>query len=70
MITLPSSAPADILASTGTIFNDLWPVIALAIGVPLAFYIIGIIIRLVSKKGIQEEISSQHIFYDDNDDLN
>jgi hypothetical protein len=47
-ITLPSTAPADVLASTGTIFTDLWVLLALAIGLPLAFFIINLIVDIVS----------------------
>ena len=37
------------LASVGAVFTDLWVIIALAIGVPLAFYIIRRVIALVPK---------------------
>lgn len=49
VITLPSTAGADLLADAGTLVTDLWVLIALAVGVPLAFYIIRKIIALMPK---------------------
>lgn len=40
MITLPENAVSDLTAQVGTIFSDLWVVIALVVGIPLAFYLI------------------------------
>jgi hypothetical protein len=54
MITLPSSAPTDIFASTGSIFNDLWGLIAIAVGIPLAFFVIDIIIGVIFPKHTQQ----------------
>lgn len=48
MIELPATAVADLTAQIGTIFTDLWFVIALIIGLPLAFYFIKKIIGLFS----------------------
>ena len=48
-ITIPSGAQTDLLASAGTLVTDLWLIIALAIGVPLAFYIIRQVIGLAPK---------------------
>ena len=45
-ITVPASATEDLLAFAGGLTTDLWELIALAIGVPLAFYIIARIIGL------------------------
>ena len=47
MITLPVDAVEVLLAHVGTLFTDLWALIALAIGIPLAFYIIGKVVSLV-----------------------
>ena len=47
MITLPVDAVDTLLGHVGVLFTDLWPLIALAIGVPLAFYVIGKIVSLV-----------------------
>lgn len=54
-ITVASASSTDIFASTGTITTDIWIIIAMAIGMPLAFYIISQIVALtpsakVSKK--------------------
>lgn len=50
MITLPDGAITDITASIGTIMGDLWAVIALVIGIPLAFYVIKKLISLAPKR--------------------
>jgi len=47
MITLPAEAVSQLTAYIGTLFSDLWVLIALAIGIPLAFYVIGKVISLV-----------------------
>lgn len=49
IITLPSGAETSMLASVGTLTTDLWVIIALAIGIPLAFYVIRQVIGLVPK---------------------
>jgi hypothetical protein len=41
----------DMTAYVGTLFSDAWLVIALAVGVPLAFYVIRKVIGLVPKGG-------------------
>lgn len=38
---------ADITAYAGNLFTDLWVVIALVIGIPLAFYVIRKVVSLV-----------------------
>ncbi len=48
-ITLPTSAPTDVFAAVGTLTTDLWVIIAVAIGVPLAFYVIRQVIGLMPK---------------------
>lgn len=47
LITLPTDAVADLTAYAGTLFTDLWLIIALVIGIPLAFYVIRKVIALV-----------------------
>ena len=42
-----SIAVGDLTAYVGYLFTDLWVVIALVIGIPLAFYVIRKIISLV-----------------------
>ena len=49
LISMPSSTASDVLASSSTLVTDLWVLIAIAIGVPLAFYIIRQVIGLVPK---------------------
>jgi len=49
VVTLPVDATAQLLGQTGELFTDLFPIIALAIGVPLAFFIIRRAIALVPK---------------------
>lgn len=46
-LTLPTGAITELLGYVGGLFTDLWAIIALAIGVPLAFYIIGKVVSLV-----------------------
>lgn len=47
IITLGATAVADVVEFAGQMFTDLWGLIALAIGIPLAFYVIGRVISLV-----------------------
>jgi hypothetical protein len=49
IITLPGGALDDVFASIGTLTTDLWVLIAVAIGVPLAFYVIRQVIGLLPK---------------------
>jgi len=46
IITIPASGTSDLLAYTGELFTDTWQLVALAIGIPLAFYIISRVIGL------------------------
>lgn len=46
LITLPTDAVATLTANIGTLTTDLFPVIALAIGLPLAFWAVSRIIGL------------------------
>jgi hypothetical protein len=48
-ITLPMASSSDLVAAAGTLFNDLWPILVLAIGIPLAFYLLRNIIGLAPK---------------------
>jgi hypothetical protein len=50
ILTFTSGATADIWAYPTQIFTDVWIVIALAVGVPLAFYVIRKIITLVRSR--------------------
>jgi hypothetical protein len=49
IVTLPTASSTDLLANVGVLFTDLWVMIALAVGIPLAFYIIKRVIALVPK---------------------
>ena len=47
ILSVVSGGAGDILAFTGYLFTDLWVVIALVIGIPLAFYVIRKVIGMV-----------------------
>lgn len=49
IVSVPAGAVNDLMANTGQLFGDLWLVITLAVGLPLAFYIIKKVISLVPK---------------------
>jgi len=49
LVTLPATAVASTTEYISTFVTDLWVVIALAIGVPLSFYVIKKIIAFVPK---------------------
>jgi hypothetical protein len=48
IISLPESAGTDLFATIGNITSGIWVLISLAIGIPLAFYLIDLIISLLS----------------------
>jgi hypothetical protein len=47
LFTLPAGALASTTAYIGEVSGDIWPYIALAIGLPLAFYFIRKVISMV-----------------------
>jgi len=49
MFTIPTDGLTDITSYLTTLVGDLWALIALVIGVPLAFYIINKVISTVRK---------------------
>ena len=49
-VDVPLTAVADLTGYAGTLFTDLWVVIALAVGIPLAFYVIRKVIGLMPKR--------------------
>lgn len=49
MFTIPADGLTDITAYLTTLVTDLWPLIALVIGVPLAFFIINKVISSVKR---------------------
>jgi hypothetical protein len=50
ILEFTSGATGDILAYTGDLFTDMWVVIAIAIGLPLAFYVIRKVIGLARSR--------------------
>ncbi len=49
IITIPGTALADVLEASGVLFTDLWVLLAVAIGLPVAFYVFKRIIGLMPK---------------------
>jgi hypothetical protein len=49
LFSVPMASSSDMVASVGTLFTDLWVIIAIVIGIPLAFYIIQRVIALPPK---------------------
>jgi hypothetical protein len=49
MFTIPADGLTDITSYLTTLVGDLWPLIALVIGIPLAFFIINKVISTVKK---------------------
>jgi len=47
IITVASGSTASLMSYTTALFSDFWVLIALAVGIPLAFYVIRKIIGLV-----------------------
>ena len=46
-ITIPTGSSTDLFAAAGQITTDLWVLLAIALGVPLAFYVIRRVIALM-----------------------
>lgn len=49
MITLPENFLASTTGYIGEIFVDLWPIIALLIGLPFAFWVLKKLMSLFAK---------------------
>ena len=49
IISLPSTAVADLTGNASQILSDVWVLVALAIGIPLGFYLIRKVIALIPK---------------------
>lgn len=49
LINLPSTAVADLTGNASQILTDVWVLVALAIGIPLGFYIIRKVVALIPK---------------------
>jgi hypothetical protein len=50
MYTLPATAVTDIMGYVGELITDNWILIAVAIGLPLGFYLIKKVIALFPKR--------------------
>ena len=48
-ITIPTASSTDLFAAVGQLTTDLWVIIAIAIGVPMGFYIIKQVIALLPR---------------------
>ena len=49
IITLPTTAVADLTGAASQIMSDVWVLVAIAIGIPMGFYIIRKVIALIPK---------------------
>lgn len=49
IITLPTTAVADLTGDASQIMSDMWVLVAIAIGIPMGFYIIRKVIALIPK---------------------
>ena len=49
IIEMPEEFASGVMEATGILFSDLWIIIAVVVGVPLAFYIINKVISLIPK---------------------
>jgi len=47
ILEVPSGALAQIMQPLGTLFADTWVLIAIAIGIPVSFYVIRRVIAIV-----------------------
>jgi hypothetical protein len=50
IITLPETAVADLTGAASQIMTDVWVLVAIAVGIPLGFYIIRKVVGLLPKK--------------------
>jgi len=50
MFTLPVTAAEDLVGYIGDVVTDGWVFIALAVGIPLAFYVVRSLIGLVRSR--------------------
>ena len=51
ILEVPTGAVANVMEPLGTLFTDTWVLIALAIGLPVAFYVISRLVALVRQRG-------------------
>jgi hypothetical protein len=50
ILSVASGGASDILSYAGDLFSNLWVLIALVIGIPLAFWVINKVVKLVRVK--------------------
>ena len=50
IIEIPTGGIPEIITYLGTLITDLWPVIALVVGVPFAFFVINKVISMFTKR--------------------
>ena len=48
--SLPTSTVSDLTANAGGVITSVWVLVAIAIGIPLAFYILRKVIGLLPKR--------------------
>ncbi len=48
-LVIPTASSTDLLAAVGGLVGDLWVLLAIAMGLPLAFYILRRVIGLMPK---------------------
>ena len=49
IVILPETAVADLTGNASQIMSDVWVLVAVAIGIPMGFYIIRKVIALIPK---------------------
>jgi len=49
IVVLPETAVADLTGNASQIMSDMWVLVAIAIGIPMGFYIIRKVIALIPK---------------------
>lgn len=50
LFTLPVGAEADLLGYVGDLITDGWVLITLAIGIPLAFWVVNKVIGVITRR--------------------
>ena len=67
IISLSTQTINDLIAFPAQIFSDLWVIIALGIGIPMAFYIIEKIIELFDFEANDDEDDDNNNSHQDSD---
>lgn len=58
IIPIISASSTEMLASTTQLLSDLWPLLAMVIGIPFAFWVISVIIDIASPHETGHDFSS------------